>query len=68
MLDLALANEALTSELVDDLLERMLAAPEPLRAPSRRWRLAPVIPVLHGIAAIVTFLLVILAAITATTT
>jgi hypothetical protein len=68
MLDRALANEALTSELVDDLLERMLAAPEPRRPASRRWRLAPVIPVLHGMAAIVTFLLVILAAITATTT
>jgi hypothetical protein len=68
MLDRALANEAVTSELVDDLLERMLATPESLRPASRRWRLAPVIPVLHGMAAIVTFLLVILAAITVTTT
>jgi hypothetical protein len=65
MLDRVLANEALTSELVDDLVERMLA--EPLRAkPARRgWRLAPVIPVLHGVLALATFLLAVLAAIAA---
>jgi hypothetical protein len=65
MLDRVLANEALTSELVDDLVERMLAAPPPARPASRGWRLAPVIPVLHGVLAFTTFLLATLAAIAA---
>jgi hypothetical protein len=65
MLDRVLANEALTSELVDDLVERMLAEPPPAKRASRRWRLAPVIPVLHGALALATFLLAVLAAITA---
>lgn len=60
----ALANEALTGQLIDDLLARMLAEPSP--APRPRWRLAPLIPALHGAAAIATFLLAVLAAITAT--
>lgn len=61
MLDRALANEALTSKLVDDMLDRMLA--EPPQARNRKWQLAPVIPILHGVAAITTFLLAVLAAI-----
>lgn len=65
MLDLVLANEALTSELVDDLVERMLAEPPPAKPPSRGWRLAPVIPILHGVLALATFLLAMLAAIAA---
>jgi hypothetical protein len=65
MLDRALADDAMTSKLVDDLVERMLAEPT-LREPvSRRWRLAPVIPILHGILALATFLLTVLAAIAA---
>ena len=65
MLDRVLANEALTSELVDDLVQRMLAEPPPAKPPSRGWRLAPVIPVLHGVLALATFLLAVLAAIAA---
>ena len=65
MLDRVLANEALTSELVDDLVKRMLAEPPPEYPASRRWRLAPVIPVLHGVLALATFLLATLAAIAA---
>jgi hypothetical protein len=60
----ALANETLTDQLIDDLLARMLAGPEPAIRP--RWRLAPLIPVLHGVGAIITILLTVLAAITAT--
>jgi hypothetical protein len=67
MLDRALADEAMTSELVDDLVERMLAEPPPKEVVSRKWRLAPVIPILHGILALATFLLTVLAAIAATT-
>jgi len=63
MLDQVLANEALTGKLVDDLLEQMLSGPAPARPVSRRWQLAPVIPILHGVLAIATFLLVTLAAI-----
>lgn len=67
MLDQVLENEALTGKLVDDLVERMLtgtASPPPV---SRSWQLAPVIPILHGILAIATFLLAMLAAIAAVT-
>lgn len=60
----ALANEALTGQLVDELLARMLA--EPVNDSRPRWRLAPLIPALHGMAAITTFLLVVLAAVGAT--
>jgi hypothetical protein len=63
MLDRVLANEALTSDLVDDLVERMLAEPPPAKPASRGWRLAPVIPALHGVLAFATFLLAMLAAI-----
>lgn len=65
MLDRVLANEALTSDLVDDLVERMLAERPPARPASRGWRLAPVIPFLHGVLAFTTFLLAVLAAIAA---
>jgi hypothetical protein len=63
MLDRVLANEALTSELVDDLVQRMLAEPPEPRPVSRGWRFAPVIPILHGVLALATFLLAVLAAI-----
>ncbi|MGI9009144.1 MAG: hypothetical protein ACR2FU_23650 [Streptosporangiaceae bacterium] len=59
----ALASETLTGQLIDDLLARMLAEPDQAARP--RSRLAPLIPVLHGVAAIVTFLLTVLAAIAA---
>ena len=62
-LDDVLADETLTSKLVDDLLARMLAEPWPARRP--RWQLAPLVPVLHGLLAITTFLLAVLAAIAA---
>ena len=65
MLDRALADEALTSELVDELVERMLAEPPPAQTASHRWQLAPVIPILHGVLALATFLLAMLAAIAA---
>lgn len=66
MLDRVLADEAKTSDLVDELVERMLAEP-PRRqdAASRTWQFAPVIPILHGILALATFLLAVLAAIAA---
>ncbi len=67
MLDQVLANDALTGKLVDDLVERMLTGPAPQPPVSRRWQLAPVIPILHGILAIATFLLATLAAIAAVT-
>ena len=63
MLDQVLANEALTGELVDDLVERMLTRPARPPPVSRGWQLAPVIPILHGVLAIATFLLAMLAAI-----
>jgi hypothetical protein len=65
MLDQVLANEALTGKLVDDLVERMLTGPARPPPVSRGWRLAPVIPILHGVLAIATFLLAMLAAIAA---
>jgi hypothetical protein len=64
MLARALGDEALTSRLVDDLLASMLAAGPP--AASRpRWRLAPLIPAAHGLTAMATILLAVLAAIAA---
>ena len=67
MLDQVLANDALTSKLVDDLVERMLTGQVPEPPVSRSWQLAPAIPILHGILAIATFLLAMLAAIAAVT-
>jgi manganese efflux pump family protein len=57
----ALENDALTGQLVDDLLARMLAEPRPAVQP--RWRLAMLIPAVHGVAAIATVLLTVLAAV-----
>jgi hypothetical protein len=65
MLDRALENEALADQLVDDLLSRMLADPAPPPRKDRGWQLAPVIPILHGVLAIVTILLAMLAAVVA---
>jgi hypothetical protein len=59
----ALSDEASTSRLVDELLASMLASRR--SAADRKARLAPVIPVAHGVAAVVTFLFVMLAAIAA---
>lgn len=57
----ALSDDVLASKIVDGLLARMLADPG---QPARRQRvdLAPLIPVAHGLLAIVTFLLTMLAA------
>lgn len=61
----ALTDEALTSKLVDDLLERNLAHElEPARRP--RSDLRPLIPLAHGIMAIITFMLATLAAVAGT--
>jgi len=65
MLDRALDDEALANRLVDDMLGRMLASPSPRPPRSRRWQLAPMIPIVHGMLAIVTFLLAMLAVIAA---
>jgi hypothetical protein len=65
MISRALDDEALTGKLVDELLERMLARPAPPSPADRRWQLAPVIPILHGVLAITTFLLAMLAAVIA---
>jgi hypothetical protein len=59
-----LADEVLTSKLVDDLLARMLAPPPPARH-RPEWNLAPLIPAVHGVFAIATFLFATLAAIAA---
>lgn len=65
MLDRVLASESLTGELVDDLVEKLLAEPAQPPQVSRSWQLAPVVPILHGILAIATFLLATLTAINA---
>jgi hypothetical protein len=59
-----LSDEVLTSRLVDDLLARMLAEPPSVRR-RPKWNLAPLIPAVHGLFAIATFLLATLAAIAA---
>ena len=59
----ALHDEAMTSRLVDELLASMLASTR--TAGDRKTRLAPVIPIAHGVSAVVTFLFVMLAAIAA---
>ena len=65
MLGRALDDELLTRKLVDELLDAMLADPVPQPATNRRWQLAPLIPILHGVFALATFLLATLAAIVA---
>ena len=60
----ALDDEMLAGLLVDDLLASVLA--EGARARRRRpWRAEPLVPAAHGILAFATFLLAVLAAITA---
>jgi hypothetical protein len=63
MLHATLADEALTSMLVDDMLARLLAPAEP--QPRGRLNFRPLIPAAHGFLAVATFLLATLAAITA---
>jgi hypothetical protein len=60
----ALADEQLTSMLVDDTVARLLDEGEPERR-STRFNFKPLVPAAHGIFAIATFLLATLAAITA---
>jgi hypothetical protein len=59
-LDRALADDELSQKLVDELLRANLA-PSPGRTP--QWSLRPLIPLAHGVLAIATFLLAVLAAI-----
>ena len=61
-LERALADEKLSEKLVDELLRANLAPP-PARIP--QWSLRPLIPLAHGVLAIATFLLAVLAAIAA---
>lgn len=65
MLARALSDEALASRLVDDLLASMLAVPPPA-ARRPKWHLAPLIPAAHGLTAMATILLAVLAAVAAT--
>lgn len=58
----ALADDELSQKLVDELLRTNLA-PSPARNP--HWSLRPLVPLAHGILAIATFLLAVLAAIAA---
>jgi hypothetical protein len=57
----ALADEAMTRKLIDDMLAGLLAEPSP--APRQRVDFAPLIPAAHGLLAIGTFSLAMLAAI-----
>jgi len=60
----ALDDETLAGQVIDDLLASMLASAErPRRRPLRRFE--PLVPAAHGILAIATFLLAMLAAISA---
>ncbi len=64
MLARALSDEVLSARLVNDLLARMLDAAPP--APRRlRGHLAPLIPAAHGVFALITVLLAMLAAVAA---
>jgi hypothetical protein len=63
MLNQTLADEVLTNRMIDDMLADIIEGPLP--EPKQRVNFAPVIPAGHGILAIVTFALVILAAISA---
>ncbi len=65
MLARSLSDEVLTSRLVDDLLASMLAVDAPA-ARRPKGNLAALIPAAHGVFAIATFLLAILAAVAAT--
>jgi len=63
MLDRALADERLSQRLVDELLSRNLAPEPPVRDSGLSLR--PLVPVAHGVLAIATFMLAVLAAIAA---
>lgn len=65
MLARALSDNALASRLVDDLLASMSAA-RPPTARRPKWHLAPLIPAAHGLTAMATIALAVLAAIAAT--
>jgi hypothetical protein len=56
----ALADDELSQKLVDELLRANLA---PSQAGKPQWSLRPLIPLAHGVLAIATFLLAVLAAI-----
>jgi manganese efflux pump family protein len=56
-------GEALTGQVIDDLIDRLLTGPPPA-TPARGWRLKALIPVGHGIGATATFLLAVLTAAT----
>jgi len=58
----ALDDDALTGQLVDEFLARNLEAPPP-RTPG--WQLRPLVPAGHGVLAIATFSLAVLAAVSA---
>ena len=55
-----LSDDALAAQLVDELLSRNFA---PRAARTMSWRLRPLIPLSHGVLAIATFLLALLATI-----
>jgi len=57
-----LANDELSQKLVDELLRTNLAQPQ---ARTPRWILRPLIPLAHGVLAISTFLLAMLATVAA---
>jgi hypothetical protein len=59
-----LSDEALTAQLVEDLVSRNFSRPSAGRSRAG-WNLRPLIPLSHGVLAIVTFLLAVLAAIAA---
>jgi hypothetical protein len=64
LIERALADDALASKLVDELLDRNLAV-KPQPRPRPRSDLRPLVPLAHGVLAVATFLLTLLAAITA---
>jgi len=63
MLDRALSDERLSQQLVDDLISRSLAPETPVRDSGLSLR--PLVPLAHGVLAIATFMLAVLAAIAA---
>ncbi len=60
----ALSDEALSARLVDDLLTRMLTV-APSALPRPKWHLTALIPAAHGVLALITVLLAMLAAVAA---
>lgn len=55
------ADEQLSGQVIDDLIDRLMAGPPP-RSPARGWRLKALVPAGHGIGATATFLLAVLTA------